>query len=50
MVKVTDFNFFFRSFTWKASVPQVKETQERLRACSYSFAHPETVEMVPGCV
>ncbi len=21
-----------------------------MKACSYSFAHPETGEMVPGCV
>lgn len=30
--------------------PQIRETQERLRACSYSFSHPETGQMIPGCV
>jgi hypothetical protein len=29
---------------------KIKETQERLRACSYAFGHPETGEMIPGCV
>jgi len=29
---------------------KVKETQERLKACSYSFAHPDTGKLVPGCV
>jgi hypothetical protein len=30
--------------------PLVVETQERLRACSYAMAHPETGELVPACV
>jgi hypothetical protein len=27
-----------------------QETQERLKACSYTFGHPETGELVPACV
>ncbi len=30
--------------------PNVIETQERLRACSYAMAHPETGRLVPACV
>jgi hypothetical protein len=30
--------------------PRIRETQERLQACSYSMAHPETGELVPACV
>ncbi|MEJ7647444.1 MAG: hypothetical protein WKF57_00125 [Nakamurella sp.] len=30
--------------------PAVAASQERLRACSYAMAHPETGELVPACV
>ncbi|MGH8300640.1 MAG: radical SAM domain-containing protein [Steroidobacteraceae bacterium] len=30
--------------------PRIKETQERLQACFYDMAHPETGEIVPACV
>ena len=30
--------------------PRIKETQERLQACSYAMAHPETGRLVPACV
>lgn len=30
--------------------PEVAAAQERLRACAYSMAHPETGELVPACV
>lgn len=30
--------------------PEMMEAQERLAACSYSMAHPETGELVPACV
>ena len=30
--------------------PTVRATQERLAACTYSMAHPETGELVPACV
>jgi hypothetical protein len=30
--------------------PVLAETQERLLACSYAMAHPETGELVPACV
>ncbi|MGH9055652.1 MAG: radical SAM domain-containing protein [Acidimicrobiales bacterium] len=30
--------------------PRIKETQERLQACFYAMAHPETGEIVPACV
>ena len=30
--------------------PQILETQERLAACSYAMAHPETGTLVPACV
>ena len=30
--------------------PRIAETQERLRACSYAMAHPQTGELVPACV
>lgn len=33
-----------------ASDPVLVETQERLAACTYSMAHPETGELVPACV
>jgi hypothetical protein len=29
--------------------PRIRATQERLAACSYSMAHPETGELVPAC-
>lgn len=29
--------------------PAVRATQERLAACTYSMAHPETGELVPAC-
>jgi hypothetical protein len=28
----------------------IRETQERLQACSYAMAHPESGELVPACV
>lgn len=30
--------------------PTIAATQERLRACTYAMAHPETGELVPACV
>jgi hypothetical protein len=30
--------------------PHLRETQERLQACSYAMAHPESGELVPACV
>ncbi|MEO8851186.1 MAG: hypothetical protein ABI360_05600 [Allobranchiibius sp.] len=30
--------------------PRIAATQERLAACSYAMAHPETGELVPACV
>lgn len=33
-----------------AKEPALKVTQERLAACSYAMAHPETGELVPACV
>ncbi|MGH9088082.1 MAG: radical SAM domain-containing protein [Acidimicrobiales bacterium] len=30
--------------------PRLRETQERLQACFYAMAHPETGELVPACV
>jgi hypothetical protein len=30
--------------------PSIKEAQERLLACSYAMAHPETGRLVPACV
>jgi hypothetical protein len=33
-----------------ATDPAVRAAQERLRACSYSMAHPETGQLVPACV
>ena len=33
-----------------ADEPAIRATQERLRACVYSMAHPETGELVPACV
>lgn len=30
--------------------PRILETQERLSACSYAMAHPETGQLVPACV
>jgi hypothetical protein len=29
--------------------PPVREAQERLQACSYAMAHPESGELVPAC-
>jgi hypothetical protein len=34
----------------EADDPTIHEAQERLRACVYSMAHPETGEIVPACV
>ena len=34
----------------KASDPDVLATQERLGACIYAMAHPETGRIVPACV
>ncbi len=33
-----------------SSDPRIKITQDRLRACSYAMAHPETGQLVPACV
>ena len=33
-----------------ATDPAVRATQERLAACTYAMAHPETGELVPACV
>ena len=33
----------------EATDPALKATQERLAACTYSMAHPETGELVPAC-
>ena len=33
-----------------SSEPRIAETQQRLRACSYAMAHPDTGELVPACV
>ena len=33
-----------------SSDPRLRETQERLAACHYAMAHPETGELVPACV
>jgi hypothetical protein len=30
--------------------PRLRDTQDRLRACSYAMAHPETGTLVPACV
>lgn len=30
--------------------PRLREAQERLAACTYAMAHPETGELVPACV
>ena len=30
--------------------PRILATQERLAACAYSMAHPESDELVPACV
>jgi hypothetical protein len=30
--------------------PRIRATQERLRACAYSMAQPETGQLVPACV
>ncbi len=30
--------------------PRLRDTQERLQACSYAMAHPETGQLVPACV
>jgi hypothetical protein len=32
-----------------SSDPGVRATQERLQACSYAMAHPESGELVPAC-
>ncbi len=32
-----------------AADPAVRETQERLQACSYAMAHPDSGELVPAC-
>ncbi|MGI8701152.1 MAG: radical SAM domain-containing protein [Nocardioidaceae bacterium] len=33
-----------------AENPEILATQERLSACTYAMAHPETGELVPACV
>lgn len=33
-----------------AAEPRLRETQERLAACHYAMAHPETGTLVPACV
>ncbi|SEL73485.1 Radical SAM superfamily enzyme, MoaA/NifB/PqqE/SkfB family [Blastococcus sp. DSM 46786] len=33
----------------EAEDPQLRATQERLAACTYSMAHPETGQLVPAC-
>jgi len=33
-----------------ADDPKLKETQERLAACTYAMSHPETGRLVPACV
>lgn len=33
-----------------AAEPEVRAAQERLQACSYAMAHPETGRLVPACV
>jgi hypothetical protein len=33
-----------------AEDPAVRAAQERLSACFYAMAHPETGELVPACV
>ena len=33
-----------------AEEPRVRAAQERLEACSYAMAHPESGELVPACV
>jgi hypothetical protein len=30
--------------------PEIRATQERLQACSYAMAHPDSGELVPACV
>ncbi len=30
--------------------PAVRATQERLQACAYTMAHPDTDDLVPACV
>ena len=41
-----------RAGTWAdaGTEPDVAEAQDRLSACVYSMAHPETGELVPACV
>lgn len=34
----------------QATQPRLRATQERLAACHYAMAHPETGEIVPACV
>ncbi len=34
----------------EAEDPAVRAAQERLQACTYAMAHPETGELVPACV
>ncbi len=34
----------------RATEPDIVEAQERLEACSYSMAHPDSDELVPACV
>lgn len=33
-----------------ADEPKMRETQERLAACTYAMSHPETGRLVPACV
>jgi hypothetical protein len=34
----------------RSDEPEIRATQERLQACSYAMAHPESGELVPACV
>jgi hypothetical protein len=34
----------------RSDEPEIRAAQERLQACTYSMAHPETGELVPACV
>lgn len=38
-----------RNNVWSEK-PHIREAQERLKACSYTFGHPDRNELVPGCV
>jgi hypothetical protein len=34
----------------QAQDPEIAAAQQRLQACNYSMAHPETGELIPACV